>query len=238
MSRVDADTIERAVRGCYRIDKMQLLQDAWQRSAEIRPPAAKLLLFFLFVIIPALFAISFLLPETRLTHAAAQQRAPWLNLLIDLLRGSASLPLLAPWLAMLLELGINVARDSNKTPRSLFDAYACALPLSIAALAWWWALSIGMQLYVLPGIYLLVACWLALPLIFDAGLKPLAALRVSITAIHHRWFDVAAIVIFSLIMITLSALLVVPLFWTLPWFAAITGMLYRRIFRTEVTAQS
>jgi len=230
---IDAVSIDKAIRGCYAIDKSALLREAWLRSASSRLPIFSALLFFVFIIIPLLFALSLVFPVTDPVMPAAQARAPWLNLLLAQLHSLASLPLLAPWFAALLQMGIDTARGRKSSASCISNAYLKVVPLTVAALAWWFGMTVGAWLFVLPGLYCLVALWLALPLINDAALPVRRALYVSQQAIHHRWFDVAVIVIFSLIMITLSSLLLVPLFWTLPWFVTINGMLYCNIFNAK-----
>jgi uncharacterized membrane protein len=91
---------------------------------------------------------------------------------------------------------------------------------------------IGTLLFVLPGLYLLVGCTLALPLVIDAQLSPLRAIAVSLKAIHHRWFDFAAIIIL-LLPVTFSGMMLagLPLWFTLPWQSAVIGAIYCAIFR-------
>ena len=90
---------------------------------------------------------------------------------------------------------------------------------------------IGLCLLVLPGIYLLVAYWMALPLMLEKNLGIWEALEASRKAITHRWFlffgiSVVQILIFLLALVPLG----LGLIWVIPMLLVMDGVLYRTVF--------
>jgi hypothetical protein len=90
---------------------------------------------------------------------------------------------------------------------------------------------VGIALFVIPGIYLVVAYGMTVPLIAFNDLGAWRAMEISRKAITHKWFSVFGLHLVVGIVLFLSALpLGVPLIWTLPWATLVIGVLYRRIF--------
>ena len=92
------------------------------------------------------------------------------------------------------------------------------------------ASSLGMLLMVFLAIYLAVGFSLAPQLICDQELTAWRAMRTSRRAIHHRWWGVFGLWLAVTVLTILSAFLIIPLIWTLPWMCTVYGVLYRRIF--------
>jgi len=89
---------------------------------------------------------------------------------------------------------------------------------------------LGMLLMVVLFIYLAIGFSLAPQLICDQELSAWRAMRTSRRAIHHRWWGVFGLWLAVTPLTILSAFLIIPLIWTLPWMCTVYGVLYRRIF--------
>jgi len=89
---------------------------------------------------------------------------------------------------------------------------------------------LGMLLMVIVFIYLAIGFSLAPQLICDQELSAWRAIWTSRRAIHHRWWGVFGLWLAVTPLTILSAFLIIPLIWTLPWMCTVYGMLYRRIF--------
>jgi hypothetical protein len=111
--------------------------------------------------------------------------------------------------------------------------------------------GVGLQLFVIPGIFLAVALSLVIPLVVEKKFSPIKAIIVSLQALRFQWFK-----IFSLYLILIS-LLIVSLFpliflaqtsfsviggiifffslsYLAPFYYNIKGILYREIFGLQL----
>jgi hypothetical protein len=89
---------------------------------------------------------------------------------------------------------------------------------------------LGLLPMVLLFIYLTIGYSLVPQLICDQELSAWRALGTSRRAINHRWWGVFGLWLVVTLITILSALVIVPLIWTLPWMCTVYGVLYRRIF--------
>jgi len=224
---LNATAIDNAIAGRYALPKLKLLGKAWQRQTGSGAAVRRALAFLLIPLLPLLFLISYLLQQLPLSLPPP---------VIHLLQIIISLPLLAPWITGLMLIGIDAARGTPTHFARVIECYRHIVPLTTTALAAFFVSMIGTLLFVLPGLYLLVGCTLALPLVIDAKLPPLRAISVSLKAIHHRWFDFAAIIVL-LLLVTFSGMMLagLPLWFTLPWQLAVLGVAYCAIFRDTAT---
>lgn len=223
-----ADTaIANAIAGRYSIATFKLLGSAWQLQRSIGTAVRVALAFLLVPIAPVLFLLSKLL-----SHALQSLELSLPTAVVQLLLSLASLPLLAPWTTALMLMGIDAIRGTPTGFARVIECYRHVVPLTLVALAILLGSAIGMLLFVLPGIYVLVGCTLALPLVVDAKLSPMRAIKVSLQAIHHRWFDVAAVTAVLWLNIFFGASLMgLPLWLTLPWQMTVAGALYCAVFQ-------
>ena len=165
------------------------------------------------------------------------------NLLLVKILG-ASAPFLGPFLAMAyypLALGIfmvGVRRAAGlsvsfSTPFNYFDRVGSAL---LAGLLSSILTFLGMLLLVIPGVYLVVAYYLAMPLLGDRELSAWQALETSRKATTKRWFSVFALAMLVVIVVSISALpLGLGLIWSVPWSTNVMGVLYKRMFGVAST---
>ena len=140
------------------------------------------------------------------------------------------------------------------TAFSYFDRWQAAL---IGGIVYMVVVGLGTMLLIIPGIYLGVACSMVFQLIGDRRMGPLQALETSRKALTHKWFKIfftwvatgllagtPAGLVWVLVktgsgagtIVLASLLLFIPMFWTMPWFAMVLGVLYRRIFGVATQA--
>ena len=93
---------------------------------------------------------------------------------------------------------------------------------------------IGFLLLVIPGIYLMIAYYMAMPLVVEKGMSPWQALETSRKAVTHRWFSVFGFfIVIAIILVVSSIPLGLGLIWTLPMVMIAYGILYRNMFGVE-----
>lgn len=131
-------------------------------------------------------------------------------------------------------LAIRRAAGQSFSATSIFNYFGQTLKLAITAILMYIFIIIGFLLLVIPGIYLTVAYYMAMPLVIEKNMGPWEALETSRKAISKRWFAVFGLV-FCLVFINLVGIipLGIGLIWTLPMSVIAFGILYRNMFGCE-----
>jgi hypothetical protein len=130
-------------------------------------------------------------------------------------------------------------RRAANLPVQIADAFRYLdlwLPAILAGIMVGVATSIGFMLLVIPGIYLAVAYQMTMPLIADRRLGSWDAMEISRKALTKKWFKIFGTAVVAVVLVAVSGILIVPLFWTVPWLVLIAGVLYRRIFGVATAA--
>lgn len=136
-----------------------------------------------------------------------------------------------PLLAGLLLIGIRRAADQAFSFDLAFSGFKNPLPIIITGVLMLVMIYVGCLLLLLPGIYLMFAYTLALPLVIERGLSPWQALEASRKAISQHWFKVFGFNLVLGLIIVLSAIpLGIGMIWTIPLWIIANGVLYRTIF--------
>ncbi len=92
----------------------------------------------------------------------------------------------------------------------------------------------GTVLFILPGIYLMVGYCMTLPLIISGDVQPWAAMEKSRRAVHRVWWKVFTIFLLMPLILFIAALpLGIGLFWALPFYMVVTGVIYISLFCEE-----
>ena len=109
--------------------------------------------------------------------------------------------------------------------------YASVWRLFVTMLLLYIMVLIGFALLIIPGIYLSIAYYMALPLVAEKGLSPWQALEVSRKTISKRWFTMFFFsIVISLIVMASMIPLGIGLIWTLPMMMIAYGIIYRNMF--------
>jgi hypothetical protein len=130
-------------------------------------------------------------------------------------------------------------RRAGGLPTSFGDAFSRFdqwLPALIAGLLTNLFMMIGFVLVIIPGIFLMVAYHMTLPLIADRKMGTWDAMETSRKAMTKKWLKMFLTGVVAFVLTLLSGFLfVIPLFWTLPWFILVTAVVYRRMFGVTMT---
>ncbi len=126
--------------------------------------------------------------------------------------------------------GLKQALEAGKYDLA-FSGFKNPLPIIITGVLMLVMIYVGCLLLLLPGIYLMIAYALALPLVIERGLSPWQALETSRKAISQHWFKVLGLNLVLGLIVGLSAIpLGIGMIWTVPLWAIASGVLYRTIF--------
>lgn len=135
-----------------------------------------------------------------------------------------------PLMVGLMMIAIKHSVGTPTTASMVFDYYPKTIPIFLTYVLMVVMVVIGLVLLVLPGIYLMFAYALALPLVVDKNMGPWEALEASRKALTPCWFRFVGLCLIAAVVIGLSA---IPLFigwiWTLPFLGLAMAIVYRDI---------
>jgi len=220
-------SLEKGLAGDYAISIGEILSEAWRRTKGNKGTIWLGLLLYVVAAAVISFVAGMISGYPVFNPTAAVGASGMSQLIYQLLVTVASAPLAAG----LMMIGVKIARDDNVSGTEVFAHFDKILPLALGMILMYILCAIGLVLLVLPGIYLLVAYTLTLPLIVDKGLGPWQALETSRKAITKHWFPFFGFLIVCLLLYIAGALpLLIGLIWVLPLLAIALGIVYRNIF--------
>jgi len=236
--------IESAEQGKYTIDVKLVLQEAWAITNKSRLPVilGSLICMFLSMVI-ILVASEYL---GGIENAFKDMKAQYIiNVLVTLV--------ISPFIAGLEMMGVFHAVGLKTQLKLVFAFLSKGAIIAICALLTSTLTSLGFNMLLLPGIFLLVTLSLTIPLVVEKNIMPLKAIILSVKALRFQFFKLLAIYgilalilllsLFPLLSLIGSGLEVVGvvflcfiLSYLAPLFYNTKGILYREIFGVSVQA--
>lgn len=231
-------SIDRALKGDYRINVIEIIKEAWQQTLLARLSINVGLLFCIFLSMAILLVAGHYMGGVE--SVLQDEASTWMvNILITLV--------VYPFLAGVEMMGIYHSVKVKTHSRLVFSFLHRASFVAICALLCASLTAIGSMLFLIPGIYLMVALSLALPLVIEKKLSPIQSVTLSIKATRFQWFNMFLLHVFVLACLLLctipliltaqgafgivgSVLFLVGFSYVAPLFYNIKGILYREIF--------
>lgn len=231
-------SLEKAEKGEYSLDVKAIISEAWQTTKASR---LVLNLSFLYCIFIGMLISVVLVPYLGgLEAVLADTQSSWLLNLVATI-------ILSPFLAGVEMIGIYNSVNVKTHSRLIFSFLSRGSLVAICALIASSLSSIGLTLFIIPGIYLMVALSLTSPLVIEKRLSPVQSIIVSLKATRFQWFKIFAlygIICLSFVLLTFVAMLLsqgaFPVIGTaffifgfsfvMPLFYNVKGILYREIF--------
>jgi hypothetical protein len=235
-------SVENALQGNYQIDVKAILNEAWQLTLKSR---LSINIGLLFSIIIGM-SVSFLVSD-YLGGIEAVLQDPQASMLLNIVVTIAVWPFIAGVEMMGVLHSVGMKTNAKMTFSFLQRAswvVLCALFTSVL-------ISLGIQLLVLPGIFLAITLSLCIPLVVEKKMTPLKAIILSVQALRFKFislFIIYFILLMSLIMLffPLALLLESPMApigfmiflfgitYLAPLFYNTKGILYREIFGIQL----
>ncbi|QFT56784.1 hypothetical protein [Microbulbifer sp. THAF38] len=139
--------------------------------------------------------------------------------------------LCAPLMAGMAMTGIKIARGEKASGTEVFAYFDKIIPLGLVSILTYILISIGYALFIIPGVYLMVAYILALPLVVDQNMGAWQAMEASRKAITHNWFAFFGFLILLVaIYLVGSFAFLIGLIFALPLMCVAYGIAYRQVF--------
>ncbi len=224
-------SVEKAIRGEYEFSIGATVKEAWERTRGVKGT------FFLAIIVYAIAAgaIAVIFRLLGMDPATLGPHAPPGRIIgYSVIRELVSLVVLLPLGMGLFMMGLRRSMDAPVPLKRLFGYFGQLPKMLVTMLLMYILIFIGFLLLVLPGIYLSVAYYQAIPLAVEKGLSPWAAMETARKAVTRRWFAVFG---FYLVLGLINVLAVIPLgiglIWSLPLTMIAMGVLYRNMYGCE-----
>ena len=218
-------SLERGIAGEYRLSIGETLSEAWRKVNGNKGTAIVAVLIYIGVMIA--YGIVAGLIKFVFTAVAGETGTELGSILTDL----GQFIITAPLGAGFFMLGVRMSIDAPVKAGSILNYYDRIVPLALTTLLSGLMIILGFVLLVIPGIYLSVAYFLALPLVADKGLGPWQAMEASRKAVTHRWFSAfGLLILLGLLSIAGAIPLFIGLIWVIPLYMIALGILYRNIF--------
>lgn len=136
-----------------------------------------------------------------------------------------------PLYAGMTMLGIKRSVGDATNAFMVFDYYSKTIPIFLLYLLMMILIAVGLVLLIIPGIYLIVAYSMAIPLMVEKNMGIWEALETSRKTVHKQWFQIFGLYLVILIILVVAAIpLGVGWIWALPFANIVTGIVYRNLF--------
>ncbi len=235
-------SIERALKGDYHIDVKTVLNQAWQLTLSSRVAINLGLAFVLILGMTVSYVVS-----SYFGGVEEVFNNPEASMLLNIV---ATL-VIWPFLAGVEMMGVFHAINMKTQPQLIFAFLKRGSWVALCALLTSLFISIGFQLFILPGIFLAVVLSLTIPLIVEKKMTPMRAIILSIQTLRFKFFQILALYAILLgvfVLLMMPALMLVQydlmvvgvvffLFgfsYLAPMFYNVKGILYRDIFGLDI----
>lgn len=238
--------IESALKGDYKIDVKAILAESWQQTLKSRLAINLGLLFSLVLGILVSLVVS-----NYLGGIEAVLADPEASMLLNVVVTIA----VWPFVAGVEMMGVLHAVGMKTEPKMTFAFLKRASWVVLCALFTSVLISLGFQLFIIPGIFLAVTLSLTIPLVIEKKMTPMKAIVLSIQTLRFKFLSLFAlyfILLLSLVVLffPLALLLessfapvgiIIFLFgcsFLAPLFYNVKGILYREIFGISLATNS
>ncbi len=222
-------SVENGLAGNYEFAIGETLKEAWQLTSGFKGTfwLAVLIFFAIYIGISIVAAIIGALLGTLIP-------GPEFALFFEVIANFVLSLIVMPIQMGLFIIGIRRAMGESSEASSIMGYYSKIIPLFLTYLLMMVMVLLGLLLLVLPGIYLMVAYYFALPLVAEKDMSPWQALETSRKTITHRWFTFFFFgIIISLIALVAMLPLMIGLVWAMPMILIAYAIIYRNMFGIE-----
>ena len=233
--QVGYGSLERGINGQFDFSIRALIKESWERTSGNKGTIWLAILIFLVIYGAVSIVISMLLKLVGLAapdvpSLSAAFIAP--SVISNVLVAFATVPLSAGfWM-----LGLKLATEQPAEATIVVRYYEKIVPLFLTYLAMYVLIILGFCLLIIPGIYLAVAYFMALPLVVEKNLGVWQALEASRKAVNHIWFKLFAyFILVTLALVVAIIPLGIGLIWLVPALILSYGVIYRTVFGVDTS---
>lgn len=230
-------SMEHGIAGEYPFSIREIIREAWEKTSGAKGTVWLATFLYAVVIIPLLIGIPLALDALGLSTTPAPGEAMnpiaiVASLLSQLVMTAITLPLGAG----LFMISLKLASNAPVSGTEVFAYFNKTMSLLSTMILMYIMIALGLLLLIIPGIYLMFAYYMAIPLVVEKGLGPWQALEASRKAISKSWFRFVGL---SLVIMLLLMIAMIPLgiglIWVVPMALIAYGIVYRNIYGFEGT---
>jgi len=223
--------IESDVGGKYDFSIRAVISEAWDKTSGAKWPINLAFIYYFLVIIGLALIIGVASAALSMGTGGLDTAMPSL---LDIFLQIALTAIMLPMMMGITMMGIHRAVDRPINANSVFGYFSKTFNLFLTMILMYIMIIIGYILLILPGIYLTVAYYMALPLIVEKNMSPWQALETSRKAVSKRWFRMFFFFLAIGIITFISMIpLGIGLIWSVPLFMIAYGIIYRNMFGVE-----
>ena len=224
-------SIEKAISGDYEFSVFGVISEAWDKTSGAKWPIHLAFLFYFLVTIAIVVVAVIAITALSIGAVATDSTMP---LLMQIVLQIVMNLIMLPMIMGIVMMGIKRSVDSPISSSSVFAYFSRMFMLLLTIIIMYIMVAIGFFLLIIPGIYLMVAYYMALPLVVEKQMGPWQALETSRKTINHCWFRMVGFMIVLSVVLTISMIpLGIGLIWSLPLFIIAYGIVYRNMFGVE-----
>ncbi len=222
-------SVEKGISGDYNFSIGAVLSEAWDKTSGTKWPIHLAFLYY-FLVALAIIIVLFITTAALSFGSSSDGLAGFFQIILQIAINIILLPLMLGIIIM----GIQRAAGRDINANTIFGYFSKTFSLFATMLIMSIMLAIGFLLFILPGIYLSVAYYMALPLVVEKNMGPWQALETSRKAVTRRWFRMFGFLFIMSIIVAISIIpLGIGLIWSLPLLIIAYGIIYRNMFGIE-----
>lgn len=220
-------SIAKALAGDYQLAPIELLKSAWATLIGLKTT------FWISAVIYGVIYMALSFAFTAIFGKSIDTTTGAFSLVAFLAEMSIGL-IMAPMGMGLFMIALKFSVGAKIEVSELFKHYDKVIPLFLTYVLLYLLIALGLVLLIVPGIYLMVAFTMAVPLVVEKNMGPWEALTTSRRAITHKWFAMLGLSLLSLLIFIVGAIpLGIGLIWAVPLVALAFAILYRDMFGVE-----
>jgi hypothetical protein len=221
----DGGSIERSLAGDFEFEPLEVLAEAWRLTDGVK------LIFFVGFLVQMVAASVVQVVVALVFPTPTDFSSIMLSSLAAL---ALQLPVVVPIYAGMLVVALRHAAGRTVAMSDLFGQFGKTAVVIGVFLLSMVLTYLGSFLLLLPGIYLMVAYIMALPLSAEKNLGVWRSLETSRRVVTKCWWRMLFTgVLVMLILIVSSLAILIPLIWTFPMAILTIGVIYRNLFGVQ-----
>ena len=216
-------SIENTLAGNADLEIGAVWSEAWERTSGIKG----IVILSGVIVYAALFVVALVLGVAFGTGEEASLVAPLLNQLV-------TMAITNPWLAGIAMIGLRQSVGLHVQFDQAFAYYGMVAPIVAIAILQTLGVGIGLVLLVLPGLYLMFAFSLAIPLKVEKDLPIGDCLVTSLKLVNQKFFTIAIMAVGCSFVVFVSFFTIIGWIWAAPWALMVYSITYRQLAGCEL----
>jgi len=228
-------SLERGQTGQYPFSIREIIREAWAKTNGAKGTFWMAFILYIIIVAPITIGVPMLLELVGLPSEIVPDQEFDPMIITGFVMSQLSIMAITlPIAAGMFMVGLKIASGAPVSGTEVFKYFHKIFTLMMTGILMYIMIIIGLVLFVIPGIYLMFAYYLAIPLVVEKNLGPWQALEASRKAVSKRWFRFVGLGIVLLLLMVLGSIPAgIGLIWALPLMSIAFGIVYRNIFGFE-----